>query len=64
MKKLYQYDGCVKEFDRVIMNRWKGVTMAESPAKAKNNLSYRFKMENGRTANCKISLPDKIIEIE
>lgn len=64
MKNLYRYEGMVKEFDKVVSTRWVGETLAESPQKAKSNLSYRYKKETGRMANCKISLPDKIEKIE
>ena len=56
----YFYDGPVMEFDRVIMNRWKGETLAISDKKAKCNLAYQFKVKNQRLATAKITLPGKL----
>lgn len=61
MRKRYSYCGPVMEFDRLIVERWCSETIAESEAKARNNLAYQFKKRNNRTANTKISLPGKLI---
>lgn len=57
----YQYDGPVMRFDDCIQNRWKASTYAASEAKAKSNLAYRYKKENGLVPNAKITLPGKLI---
>ncbi len=57
----YYYDGPVLRFDDVILHSWKATTVAPSEAKAKSNLTYRFKKENGLTPSTKISLPGKLI---
>lgn len=57
----YQYDGPVMRFDNCIQRRWTAITVAPSEAKAKSNLTYRYKKENGLTPNAKITLPGKII---
>ena len=57
----YQYDGPVMKFDNCIQRRWAAITVAPSEAKAKSNLTYRYKKENGLTPNAKITLPGKII---
>lgn len=57
----YSYDGPVMEFERCIASRWKANTLAPSEKKARSNLAYRYKQENGRTANARITLPGKII---
>lgn len=59
--KEYQYDGPVMRFEDCIQNRWKASTYAISESKAKSNLAYRFKKENGLTPNAKITLPGKLI---
>lgn len=62
--KHYSYKGPVMEFDKIIANHWEASTWAVSADKARCNLSYRFKTENGRTPNAKITLPGKIVVIE
>lgn len=50
---VYYYDGPVMRFENCVQNRWKASTYAPSEAKAKSNLSYRYKKENGLMANTK-----------
>ena len=57
----YQYDGPVMHFDVCVQHRWKAATLATSEAKAKCNLAYRYKKENGLMSNTKITLPGKLI---
>lgn len=59
----YVYEGPVKEFDRIISERWSGETWAVSEAKARSNLTYRYKKSTGRAASSKITLPGKLIRI-
>ena len=59
----YSYNGPVKEFDRVIADRWHAETIAPSERKARSNLTYRFKQEFGKVANTKITLPGKITRL-
>mgnify|MGYP000628773701 CR=1 FL=1 len=54
--KAYYYDGPVMRFENCVQNRWN-----PSEAKAKSNLAYRYKKENGMTPNTKITLPGKLI---
>lgn len=58
---LYSYDGPVYAFDTLIADHWKGQTYAVSEAKARSNLEYQFKINNGRIPRSKISLPGKLI---
>ena len=58
---LYTYDGPVLEFDRIVANNWHGQTYAASEAKARTNLAYQFKRNNGKAPRCKITLPGKIM---
>lgn len=60
----YYYDGPVLEFDKCIANHYRASTCAISERKAKQNIAYRFKAENNRLPNAKISLPGKIVMIE
>lgn len=58
---LYSYNGPVREFDRIVANRWQGQTYAPSEAKARTNLAYQFKKETGRVPRSKITLPGKLV---
>lgn len=51
----YQYDGPVMRFDDCVQHRWKATTVAPTEAKAKSNLAYRYKKENGLMPNTKIT---------
>ena len=62
-KSLYFYEGPVMRFENCIMSKWKASTYASSEAKARSNLIYRFKMENGLIPETKISLPGKISKV-
>ena len=59
----YTYDGPVVVFDECIAHRWKASTYAISENKARSNFAYQFKKQNNRMANCKISLPGKIVMV-
>lgn len=61
---LYLYDGPVKEFDTIILDRWSASTRAVSEKKARSNLAYQFKRQRGRTADSKIVLLGKLTIIE
>ena len=58
---LYSYAGPVLEFDKIVTNCWQGRTYAVSEAKARCNLAYQFKRENGKVPRTKITLPGKIV---
>lgn len=57
----YRYDGPVMCFEDCVQHRWKASTYAPSEAKAKSNLAYRYKKENGLMPNTKTTLPGKLI---
>ena len=57
----YRYDGPVMRFEDCVQHRWKASTYATSEAKAKSNLAYRYKKENGLMPNTKITLPGKLV---
>ena len=61
---LYNYNGPVLEFDKVVANHWSASTRAQSEKKARCNLAYQFKMETGRVARSKITIPGKLIIVE
>lgn len=66
MKKqhLYSYRGPVTSFGKIVVQFWYATTYAVSADKARNNLMYRFKQENGFLPGAKkIELPGKIILI-
>lgn len=56
----YVYDGPVVLFNKCIVSRWSGETMAPTEQKARSNLAYQFKKENSKVAGAKYSLPGKI----
>lgn len=60
MAEKYIYDGPVMKFNTCIQNHWSAETYARSPAKAKSNLAFRFKKENGFANTAKITLPGKL----
>ena len=62
MKKYY-YNGPVMYFDKCVCDRYSAETVAATPAKAKSNLAYRYKMENNMVPATRISLPGKIEEV-
>lgn len=57
----YRYDGPVMRFDSCVQYRWTATTVAATEAKAKSNLIYRYKKENGLLSSAKITLPEKLI---
>ena len=57
----YSYSGPVKEFDRIISDKWSGSTFAVSEKKARSNLIFKFKKQFGKIPASKISLPGKVI---
>lgn len=58
----YKYSGRVFYFDTCVCNRWTAKTTASSVAKARSNLTYRYKKENNYAPGAKIELPDAITE--
>lgn len=56
----YIYEGPVMYFDDCVAHDWKGETLAVSEKKARSNLAYKWKIENGYTRNAMIKLPGKI----
>ena len=59
----YSYDGPVKEFDRIVANRWSGRTYAPTSKKARSNLVYQFKKEFNKVPSSKITLPGEIRKV-
>ena len=62
--KLYHYNGPVLEFDKIVSNHWSASTRAESEKKARSNLAYQFKMENGKMPRSMITIPGKLNIVE
>ena len=52
----YVYDGCVLLFDNIIATNWHGETMAPTEAKARSNLIFQFKKQNGLAPSAKVGL--------
>lgn len=62
--KLYHYNGPVLEFDKIVANHWSASTRAESEKKARSNLAYQFKIENGKVPRSMITIPGKLNIVE
>lgn len=60
----YVYDGPVMLFDKCVTNRWIERTRAPSVSKARSNLMYRYKRDNGLAPNAKIILPGKLTRVD
>lgn len=56
---VYEYDGPVMEDGGYHLRRWKASTVAPTEQKARANLIYRFKKDNGIFMGAHISLPGK-----
>lgn len=56
----YFYTGPVMEFGRCIADRWHGETSAVSEKQARSNLTYKFKINTGRSPASKVILTGKI----
>ena len=61
---LYSYTGPVTMFDRCVANCWKGETYASSEKKAKSNLIFQYKQQNGLIPTSKVNLPGKLVKLE
>ena len=61
---LYSYTGPVTMFDRCVANCWKGETYASSEKKAKSNLIFQYKQQNGLVPESKVNLPGKLVKLE
>lgn len=61
---LYEYDGPVMSFDRVVASRWSGRTQAVSEKRARANLTYQYKKANGLLPSSRITLPGTVSEVE
>ena len=53
---LYSYTGPVTMFDRCVANYWKGETYAPSEKKAKSNLAYQYRKQNGLIPGTRVGL--------
>lgn len=60
---LYSYTGPVTVFDRCAANCWKGETYAPSEKKAKNNLAYQYRKQNGLIPGTRVGLPGKLVKL-
>ena len=61
---LYSYTGPVTMFDRCVANCWRGETYASSEKKAKSNLIFQYKKQNGLIPASKVNLPGKLVKRE
>lgn len=60
----YVYDGPVLIFDKIATNHWRGETTAPSASKARSNLAYHFKEQNGLVPKTRVTLPGTLKKIE
>jgi hypothetical protein len=59
-EQVYRYNGPVICFGRCIANKWSSETFAVSEKKAKSNLIFQFKKQNGLLPGTIITLPGKL----
>lgn len=59
----YIYEGPVLHFDSYVMSNWTASTYAATAAKARSNLTYRFKNAFGYASNAKITLPGTLTRV-
>ena len=57
----YEFVGAVMHFDKCIAYIKSAETIAPSEAKARNNIAYRWKKENGYGSKEKITLQGQMI---
>ena len=57
----YEYNGAVMLFDKCIAYIKNAETIAPSEAKARSNIAYRWKKENGYGSKEKITLQGQMI---
>lgn len=62
--KQYRYEGPVEEFGKCIAHKWTASTLAPTAAKARSNLTYRFKKDHNKSAAARITLPGKLVVVE
>ena len=55
-RRLYEYEGAVLIFDRVVAHNFRAQTKAASVAKARSNIAYQFR----KTANIADHIPVKL----
>ena len=60
----YIYEGPVTVFGRCVTAKWHGETIANSEAKARSNLAYKFKKEININVTSKVALPGLLIKEE
>ena len=63
-QKVYKYEGSVMLFKRVVKDKWIAYTRAPSEKKARSNLMFRFKKENGYMPKATLHLPAKLTLFE
>ena len=64
MDKVYEFNGAIRLFDRIIAQNYTAQTTAPSVLKARSNIAYRYKRDNGYAKTAKISLTGKFTIIE
>lgn len=57
---VYTYSGPVMMFETCVADNWKGETTAVTERKARSNLTYQYKSQNGLLPSARITLPGKI----
>lgn len=62
-KKEYTFKGAVKVYDRVVASFYKASTYAVSAAKARSNMAYQYKRNNGLADHVKVSLEGELVAL-
>lgn len=58
--KRYFYNGPVTMFGALLADHWRGETEALTEKKARSNLIYQYKKQNGYAPSAKVELPGKL----
>ena len=62
-RRLYQYEGAVLIFDRVVAHNYRAQTRATSKAKARNNIAYQFRKKTNIADHIPVKLTGKTIAL-
>ncbi len=58
--RIYEYSGPVLMFDKIVATNWTSGTVATSEKKARSNLVFQYKKQNGLASNANIRLTGEI----
>ena len=63
-KYVYRYSGPVYHYDKLICSYYEAETTAATLAKAKSNIAWRYRNDNGFNTRYQLSLPGKTVRMD